>query len=175
MTRYALAVELATLAACLRSGAQVPAETAAQLDKLATLLRQGFRQCSPDEQADRCHDADNDLDSDYLSDVDRLARDLAARVEAGEFESGEALREEVRQDCEGTQRVIYTREAKLAMVYSPNADAYVEEFGSAPMQGDAIDYSAMALMAMERDVCESMERLGVDLNNPSPAGESAGE
>jgi hypothetical protein len=75
----------------------------------------------------------------------------------------EALHEAV----DGTGRIIYTFQAKCGLLVSDNADAYVEEFGEAPVEGGDIKWEAMAFAAMEQDVIKELDVRGVDVNDPS--------
>jgi len=104
------------------------------------------------------------LTMDYYNDCRGVARDLAQRMKDGEIEDfSDALHEAV----DGTQRIIYTFQAKCGLLVSDNADAYTEEFGEAPIENGDIKWEAMAFMAMQRDVEKELDVRSVDVNDPS--------
>lgn len=57
--------------------------------------------------------------------------------------------ERLHEDCDGAARVIYTHQAKLALCFSDNAEAYEDEFG-----GEMPNWSQLAYCAFYRDVQE---------------------
>jgi len=103
------------------------------------------------------------LRADYYSDVRGVAQDLARAMKEGEVdEFSDALHEAV----DGTQRVIYTYQARVGLICTDNEDAYAEEFGEVPVEGDSIKWEAMMFAAMEKDVIEDLEAHDVDVNDP---------
>lgn len=124
----------------------------------------------PHRSADEVTDEDvkaaiNILTHDYNNDVRGVAQDLAQRMKDGEVdEFSDALHEAV----DGTQRVIYTFQAKLGVILSDNSDRYFEEFGEeGACSKDGIAWERLCFVAMEQDVVEELEARGVDVNDPS--------
>lgn len=103
------------------------------------------------------------LTMDYYNDCRSVAKDLAQRMKDGEIDDfSEALHEAI----DGTQRIIYTFQAKCGLLVSDNADAYTEEFGEAPIENGDIKWEAMAFMAMQQDVIKELDVRSVDVNDP---------
>jgi len=103
------------------------------------------------------------LRADYYSDVRGVAQDLARAMKEGEVdEFSDALHEAV----DGTQRVIYTYQARVGLICTDNQDAYVEDFGEVPLENGNIKWEAMMFVAMEKDVVEDLEAHDVDVNDP---------
>jgi len=103
------------------------------------------------------------LRADYYSDVLDVARELAKEMKSGDVEE---FSDALSQAVDGTQRVIYTYQARIGLLCTGNEDAYVEQVGEVPVQGDTINWEAMMFAAMERDVTERLEASGVDVNDP---------
>jgi len=104
------------------------------------------------------------LTMDYYNDCRDVARDLAQRMKDGEVDDfSDALHEAI----DGTQRIIYTFQAKCGLLVSDNADAYTEEFGEPPIEHGDIKWEALAFAAMERDVIKELDVRSVDVNDPS--------
>lgn len=111
------------------------------------------------------------LTADYYSDVRDVAESVLERmIEAGEdAEYSDILHEEV----DGTQRVIYTFQAKLGVVMSDNADAFFEEFGDeGACTKDGIAWERICFVAMERDVGELLDAHGFDSQDPETWAEA---
>lgn len=89
------------------------------------------------------------LNRDYWDDVRGVVKDLEEHVERGEITDQDRLEELMNQFVEGTQRVIYTFQAKIGMLCTNNADAY-QEFGFD--MSDGIDWSKLMFCAMVEDV-----------------------
>lgn len=125
--------------------------------KLAT---QGARGKSPSvAKSDRISESDVDaafrvIKADYYQDVRDIGDDLKERIKSGEITDSDELQERLGEDVDGSARVIYTIQNKLGLIASDNEDAYVEEFGEVPMEGDNINWAAMMAVAMQRDVTE---------------------
>lgn len=93
---------------------------------------------------------------DYYQDVKGLAEDLIEAIKDGEIEDTEELQERLREDVDGSQRVIYTMQNHLGLLASDNSDAYIERFGEAPIEGGDINYAALMAAAMEQDVLDEL-------------------
>lgn len=105
-------------------------------------------------------------EKDYWDDVRGCADSLVERIKAGEFESTEALHEAVRQDVDGSARVIYTHLAIECLLYSKYDGRAVEEgLVDASAFKDGIPWSAMAYAAFEQDVYDQLDALGIDVNS----------
>jgi len=104
------------------------------------------------------------LTQDYRQDVLGVAKDLARQMKEGEVDD---FSDALHQAVDGTQRVMYTFQAKLACIMSDNADAYFDDFGEeGACSKDGINWERIAFVAMERDVTEELDARGVDVNNP---------
>ncbi len=113
---------------------------------------------------DDCKAAERILDMDYMNDVRGVAKDLARQMKEGEVDD---FSDALHQAVDGTQRVIYTHQAKLAVVFSPNADAFFEEFGEeGACTRDGIAWERIAFVAMQRDVEKELDVRSVDVNDP---------
>jgi len=100
---------------------------------------------------DRVAKASSVLQKDYWDDVRYLAECIQYEVKDGEITSMEQLQDRLHEDCDSAQRVIYTHQAKLALVFSDNDEAWDEEFG-----GEMPNWSQLAYCAFYRDVQESL-------------------
>ncbi len=111
------------------------------------------------KKSDRVSDSDVDaamrvIRADYYQDVRDLGDDLKKRIKDGEITDTDDLQERLHEDVDGSARVIYTLQNKLGLLASDNEDAYVEEFGEAPVEGNNINWAVMMAAAFERDVSE---------------------
>jgi len=109
------------------------------------------------------------LRADYYEDVsgyaDDIEREARERAKAGETDLREWLLEYIHETVDGCQRVIYTGLAIETLLFSSNDSAYADDFGTEGMVKDgAVNYSALAYCAVERDVIEELERRGLDVN-----------
>jgi hypothetical protein len=98
---------------------------------------------------------------DYYADVASLGDDLIARIKEGEIEDPDNFHDALHDAVDGTQRVIYTWQARLGVLVSENWDAGLEE-GIIELSGDTVPWEQLMFAAMERDVVEYMDREGVD-------------
>lgn len=110
------------------------------------------------------------LRSDYIDDVDGIAADIEReareRAKDGEPHLREWLMDYIHETVDGCQRVIYTGLAIEALLFSDNDSAFVDDFGSEGVVKDgAVNYSALAYCAVERDVIAELERRGIDVND----------
>ncbi len=112
-----------------------------------------------------CRAATNILTQDYMNDVRSCARGLAERMKDGDASDfSDALHEAV----DGTQRVMYTFEAKLGVILSDNGDAYFDEFGEeGAVEKDGIKWERLCFVAMQQDVLKELDVRGVDVNDES--------
>lgn len=99
------------------------------------------------------------LRKDYWDDVQGVASDIEQRLKEREFTDSCDVDQAIHEACDGHSRVIYTKEAILCLLFSPNAVAY-QDVGYAPKD---MEWSAMAFWAFRQDVTEAME---IDYNDP---------
>ena len=100
-----------------------------------------------------------------------IKSELLDRVKDGEY--GDTLREwlqeHIHETIDGSARVIYTKQAQEALLYSDNDGAYIEEFGGDGVVEDGcINWSRLAFGAFDADVKEHLGAIDVDLNAPVP-------
>lgn len=70
----------------------------------------------------------------------------------------EWLNDHIYESIDGCARVIYTYQAKLCLVYSQHEGRYLEEFGAeGAVDGDCLNWSALAFAAFEGDVMDSLD------------------
>lgn len=111
-----------------------------------------------------CNAATTILEQDYFNDVRSVAKSLAREMRDGDVDD---FHDALHQAVDGTQRVIYTHQAKLAVILSPNGDAYFDEFGEeGAVTRDGIQWERLAFVAMQQDVIKELDVRGVDVNNP---------
>ncbi len=104
------------------------------------------------------------LRADYYSDVNSVAEGVLERmIEEGE---GAELSDIMHEAIDGTQRVIYTMQAQVGLICSDNEDACVDATGEVPVQGNAINWSAMMYYAMEQDVTEALGTTDFEAEDP---------
>ena len=109
------------------------------------------------------------LRADYWDDVRACAQDIAddatRRAKDGETDLRDWLLERVHETCDGHSRVIYTGLAIETLLFSDNESAYVDDFGEDGVCTDgAVNWSALAFAAFERDVMEQLDALLPDVN-----------
>lgn len=134
--------------------------------------RKKARQEIPRRSADEITDADCDaatsiLSMDYYNDVRSVAKDLARQMKEGEVDR-DGFTEALDAAVDGTQRVIYTWQAKLAVILSENGDAYFDEFGDeGAVSKEGINWERLAFVAMTQDVMKELDVRNVDINDPN--------
>jgi len=92
------------------------------------------------------------LQRDYFKDVNDIAELVQDEIKSGQITNDEQLSEYLHETIDSAHRVIFTREAKLGLVFSDNDEAYHESFG-----GDLPNYSVMMYCALEADVNERLD------------------
>jgi len=110
-----------------------------------------------------CQAAERILNMDYWNDVRSAAQSIAQRLKENDGVDPNDPNSVIHEVVEGTQRVIYTNQAKQGLLFTNNPDAY-EDMGMDFSGG--IDWSAMMYAAMEQDVVGNLTAHGVDLNDP---------
>jgi len=110
-----------------------------------------------------CEAASRILSMDYWNDVRSAAQSIAQRLKENDGVDPNDPNSVIHEVVEGTQRVIYTNQAKQGLLFTNNLDAY-EDMGMDFSGG--IDWSAMMYAAMEQDVVGNLTAHGVDLDDP---------
>jgi hypothetical protein len=104
------------------------------------------------------------LRADYYSDVRGVAENVLERmIEEGE---GADVHDIMHESVDGTQRVIYTYQARVGLICTDNADAYVEEYGDVPVEGDSIKWEAMMYAALAADAHQLLGATDFDSDDP---------
>lgn len=164
----------------MREYARDPSDANAQ--KVAKLLQRA--QGTPEGEGEKCPICkDTSPEREYWRDVAGVAKELISLLRPGEGESApeisdrEQLLDRLHEECDGAQRVIYTHQALECLLYSPNDDAMQAELGSieGAVQGDTIDWSALAYWAFLADVLAHIEAEGINPNSPFPCSECSME
>jgi hypothetical protein len=93
---------------------------------------------------------------DYYQDVRGICDEIEEAVKDGQLTDDEEVSERIHQEVDGSARVIYTWQNHLGLLASDNSDAYMEEFGEVPTDGDSINYAALMAAAMEADVRDAL-------------------
>jgi hypothetical protein len=131
--------------------------TEAQLDKAINVLQGVTLEELTERQATRVIELGVDLiRKDYWADVRGVTAGLIERVKEGEISDQEGLEQALNEAVEGTQRVIYTFQAKLGMLATNNPDAW-EELG---LESPTVEQ--MMFCAMEADVRAQLEAEDVE-------------
>lgn len=97
------------------------------------------------------------LNRDYWDDVRGLTADIIRRVKDGEIKDRDGLQEAVHEAVDGSQRVMYTWQARLGLLSTNNLDAYEESMGDKPEGPEQ-----QMFMAMEADVFAQLDAEDVD-------------
>lgn len=109
-------------------------------------------------------DAMRVLRAEYYQGVRGIAEAVREHIAEG-MDEGDALHQEV----DGSYWVIYTHANFQVLLCSDHHDAYSEDFGQAPVDGDSINWAALAYAAMMRDVSDQISRSTVDEARRRPA------
>lgn len=113
----------------------------------------------------RCNSVDGDVNDaltvirkTYYDEVRTWASDFDKRIAEGEWEDREDFIEAFDQEIDGSQRVIYTFQARLGLLASDNEDAGIEELGPESFDWSAgIPYSQLMFFAFRQDIIDAME------------------
>ena len=92
------------------------------------------------------------LRAEYYQSVRALVDEGMNEIREGRVTSAEELNEWLEQSIDGSYWVIYTHANMQVIFVSDNDDAYMEDFGEAPVEGGNINWAALAYAAMRRDV-----------------------
>jgi len=80
---------------------------------------------------------------DYWDDVRGVVEDCKRAVKDGEVSDDSELSDYLHQSIDGTQRVIYTHQARVGMACTDHPDAYEDEMGEKPPTVEAAMFIAM--------------------------------
>ena len=117
-------------------------------------------------------DAVSVIQRDYYQDVKNLGDELIERVKDGEIPERDGFGDALHDAVDGTQRVIYTWQARLGLLATKNDDAYFEELGEELTCDGSVPYEQLMFYALQRDVVEYMTREGFDPDDDSIYGET---
>ena len=111
------------------------------------------------------------LRADYYQDVRDIAESVIEEWNAGNIDGRDELIEYIDQTVDGCQRVIYTGQAMDALRYSDNDDAVIESLGVEGFDwSSGVPWSQLAYFAVEQDVFEMLDSIGLDPNDPAEPG-----
>lgn len=110
----------------------------------------------------------------YWDDVKGIAADVKEEIDNGNLSDWDSVADYLHESVDGSQRVIYTWKAKMAVIYSDNEDAYFEETGESggAIQDGSINWSLLAFYAVMADVRELMNSDGIDEDYVTKLSES---
>lgn len=92
------------------------------------------------------------LRAEYYSAVRAIVDEAMGEMKDGTIADREALDEWIHQSVDGSYWVIYTHANMQVLFVSDNDDAYMDDFGDAPVEGGNINWAALAFAAMRRDI-----------------------
>lgn len=106
----------------------------------------------------------------YREDVRGLAAEFAERIRGGDL-SREGFYDALWEEVDGHSRVIWTQNAKEAVLVSGNGGAAVEEGLVGPESfRNGIPWSQLAFEAFRMDVLEELGRMGINVNSDDSFG-----
>ena len=133
-----------------------------KLDKyLAQRLAHETRARTDDELRDQGRGA---IERAYNDDVSSVAECLIEDIQSGNY-TRDAFLDHVHECIDGHGRIMYTNQSMECLLVSRNADAYVEEFGETPIRDRSVNWEAMAFVAFQQDIMESISSSGYDVND----------
>jgi len=109
-------------------------------------------------------DAMRVLRAEYYQSVRGIVEDLRRAIKDGEVTDQESLDQWLHQTVDGSYWVIYTHANFQVLMCSDNHDAYSEEYGQPAVEGDSINWAALAHAAMERDVQQQIDAEGITVD-----------
>jgi len=136
---------------------------------LDTLRDTPLSQLTPSQMESAVQLAQNILRADYYADVRGIADDIVQAIKDGEVTNRDDLEERLHETIDGTQRVIYTYQAKCGLLASDNEDAYEDETGEQDATPEVRMY--YALMADVREDLDARHDIGSDWDGPKPDDE----
>jgi len=103
-------------------------------------------------------DAMRVLRAEYYQGVRGIAETVREHIAEG-MDEGDAL----HQAVDGSYWVIYTHANFQVLMCSDHHDAYSEDYGQAPVEGDTINWAALAYATLARDVNDQVAAESSDL------------
>ena len=111
----------------------------------------------------------------YYSEIRSMAEDYQSRIEKGDFEDRDAFLQDVHETIDSHQFVIYTHKAQCVALASSNSGAVADLGIEIATKDGEIQWSVIAYCAMERDLYEALDWLGVDINDETTWGREGEE
>ncbi len=143
------------------------------------MRRNAARKSRRDTQSERglitVEDATSAITRDYYEDVKGVGDDIIRAIKDGEIENEEDADRYLHETIDGTQRVIYTWQARLGLLASSNADAYFEEGLGELVCTDSVPYEQLMYWALRADVLEYLGREDIDIFDPETYEEEEDE
>jgi len=107
----------------------------------------------------------SEMQIEYYADIKNLAKSIFDEYTAGDIADRDSLLEHIHETVDGCARVIYTASAQEALLVSRNDSAGIDSLGADGFDWkDGIPWSALAFFAVEADVFEELDRMGLDVN-----------
>ena len=137
----------------------MPKKKSSLIDQAVELGRamHGANSLSSEENEALVRLATDIINRDYWDDVRGVTNDLIGRIKDGEIKDREGLDQALDEAVDGTQRVMYTFQAKLGLLATENEDAWENDFGEKPE-----DESKAMFAAMRQDVQAQLDAEDVD-------------
>jgi hypothetical protein len=107
-------------------------------------------------------DAVSVITREYYEDVRGIGDDLIDQIQDGDIARSDDFGDALHDAVDGTQRVIYTWQARLGLIASENHDAYFEEGIGDLDCSESVPYETLMFYALQKDVVEYMDREGFD-------------
>lgn len=101
------------------------------------------------------------LRAEYYQSVRNITEDLARAIKDGEITDQDSMETWIHQTIDGSYWVIYTHANFQVLMCSDNDDAHGENYGEPPVDGDSINWAALAFAAMEADVRQQIDAEGI--------------
>lgn len=98
------------------------------------------------------NEAVNVLRAEYYQSVRGIAEELTQRAKDKEIHDQDGWEQAIHEAIDSSHWVIYTHANFQVLMCSDNHDAYSEEYGQPAVEGDSINWAALAFAAMEMDL-----------------------
>lgn len=115
-----------------------------------------------------------ELKDQYYADIHRMAADIAAAIEEGEYcgeEGGDDLDDAIAVAADNSYYTSHIPEACAVLWVSKHGDFFFSRVG----EPDTFDPCKWAFFTVERDIMDALEGMGYDLGNPQPLAEEEEE
>lgn len=129
---------------------------------MATKRKSKSTKRAPERSTARISEEDHDaamrvLRAEYYQSTRSYAEEIEAAIRDGEISTRDAFEERLHAEIDGSQWIIYTHLNFQVLLCSSHYDAYMEEYGQVPADGDDLKWSALAFAAFEQDVREFID------------------